>query len=101
MAGRRNAFLFPVVANNLDDATMRFLTEPSLRLLFALILSLALTAEVSAAPSPGTTPRGFNAPQAVWFDWLPLSFRPTRTSVIRVAAVGMALGLFIMYRSKH
>jgi len=69
------------------------------RLFLALLLLFALTADVSASPSPARS--HLVAPQAAWFDFMPETGRPTRTTVIRVAAVGMVLALFIMYRNKH
>jgi hypothetical protein len=71
--------------------------HPLFRLLLAIFLCLALSADAPAAPP---SPR-LAAPQAAWFEWMPDMGRPTRTSVIRIAAVGMALALFIMYRNKH
>ena len=73
--------------------------HPLFRLLLAIFLCLALSADAAAAPGPAR-PR-LAAPQAAWFEFMPDMGRPTRTSVIRIAAVGMALALFIMYRNKH
>lgn len=67
-------------------------------LLFALFILLLLTAPLEAS----TVDCSSSALLAGWFDFVPGGdSRPTRTTVIRVAALGMVLALIIMYRSKH
>ena len=72
---------------------------PLSRLFLAILLLFAFTADSPASPPPARS--RLVAPRAGWFDFVPDVGRPTRTTVIRVAAVGMVLALFIMYRNKH
>ena len=70
------------------------------RLVLALVLLAALTAGLSAAAVPADRP--VVAAGAVPAKFLDTSRVSTnRTTVVRIAAVGMALALMIMYRSKH
>ena len=52
--------------------------------------------EVSHTPSARVTPVF-----GEWFESINLNGTSNRRTVVRVAALGMALALFIMFRSKH
>ncbi len=77
---------------------MRGLHSSLLRVALVALLFLALSGPAEAAPvAPAAT-----APIAGWFDWVPVgSGGVTRTTVVRIACLGMILALFIMYRNKH
>jgi hypothetical protein len=96
--GRREELLrSPARPDQPGHAAMKPLGQLSpFCLVLALVLILALTANVVASPGPVDSP----LPQTQ--DSAPLlAITANRANVVRIAALGMALALFIMYRSKH
>jgi hypothetical protein len=88
---------------------MSFLPAFSSRLLFPLLLLLTLTVELAVPPraiAHAIKPRR-NATTTAgpvfgeWLEGVNLGRPSDRRTVVRVAAIGMALALFIMFRSKH
>jgi hypothetical protein len=73
------------------------------RFLVAAVLLLGLAAPVAAAPQAKSPPAvSASGPVlAEWFEWMKVGGATSRRSVVRIAAMCMALGLFIMYRNKH
>lgn len=75
-------------------------SRPSLlRPVLVLILLLGLSGNLSAsaaAPQPRSSPLF-----AEWLENISVGRPSNRTTVIRIAALGMALALFIMYYKKH
>jgi hypothetical protein len=65
-------------------------------LVIVIVLFLLLTAPLGAAPVPVDSPVSPNPASSPL-----LAINANRTNVVRIAALGMALALFIMYRTKH
>jgi hypothetical protein len=76
--------------------TMTRLQSSFSRLVLILILMLGLTPTLPAAPQPAVSPV-----YAEWLSNVNVGRPSNRTTVIRIAALGMALALFIMYYKKH
>ncbi len=69
-----------------------------LPILLALFLFLTMTATLPASP---TSPSTHRVPVVARTEIASLVGISDRTTVVRFAALGMALGLFIMYWKKH
>ena len=70
-----------------------------LSLLHFLLVVLLLAG--LARPARASAPSPSSPLYAEWLENVNIGRPSNRTTVVRIAALGMALALFIMFRSKH